>query len=110
METGGSQIDTDDVNKLRNYLSDQANEILDDANQSEVDFTLTQWIFAAMARGRLKDPDFKELAEMYDTLTDSERESYDWMAPGEAKTALTRKYRSRIVEEGMRDGGRRTSE
>jgi hypothetical protein len=110
METGGSPIDTDDVNKLRNYLSDQANEILDDANQSEVDFTLTQWIFAAMARGRLKDPDFKELAEMYDTLTDSERESYDWMAPGEAKTALTRKYRSRIVEEGMRDGGRRTSE
>lgn len=110
METGGSPIDIEDVNKLRNYLSDQANEILDDANESEVDFTLTQWIFAAMARGRLKDPDFKELAEMYDTLTDSERESYDWMTPGEARTALTRKYRSRIVEEGMRDGGRRTSE
>lgn len=110
METGGSPIDSDDVNKLRNYLSDQANEILDDANESEIDFTLTQWIFAAMARGRLKDPDFKELAEMYDTFSDTEREVYDWMTPGEAKTALTRKYRSRIVEDGMRDGGRRSSE
>ncbi|MBN8603437.1 MAG: hypothetical protein J0M26_20545 [Planctomycetes bacterium] len=110
METGGSPLDTSEINKLRNYLSDQANEILDDANESEIDFTLTQWIFAAMARGRLKDPDFKELADMYDTFSDTEREIYDWMTPGEAKTALTRKYRSRIVEDGMRDGGRRSPE
>lgn len=110
METGASPISSDDIDKLRNYLSDQANEILDDANESEVDFTLTQWIFAAMARERLKDPDFKELAEMYDSFSDTEREFYDWMTPGEAKTALNRKYRSRVVEEGMRDGGRRSSE
>lgn len=110
METGGSPIDASEVNRLRDYLSDQANEILDDANESEIDFTLTQWVFAAMARGRLKDPDFKELAEMYDTFSDTEREIYDWMPPGEAKTALARKYRSRIVEDGMRDGGRRSSE
>ena len=109
MDTGAAPLDTEDVNKLRNYLSDEANEILDDVNEYDVDLTLTQWLFAAMARTRLRDPDFKELAEMYDTLTDSEREVYDWMAPAEAKMALTRKYRTRLMEEGMRDGARRTS-
>lgn len=106
MESGSSPLESDDIARLREVLSNEANEILADVDEYELDLTVGQWIGAVMARDRnfsLKEPDFNELYTTYTGVSESEREAYDWMSPSEAKQALTRRYFGRGFSESLRE-------
>jgi hypothetical protein len=106
MESGASPLEAEDIAKLKEGLSREANDILDDVDEEDMDLTLVQWIGAVMASDRnspLRDPEFDELYEIYTSFSEPERESYDWMKPTEAKKSLTRRYYSRSFGENLSD-------